>query len=87
MRLQICALNVPFIQGSFEVDLTVSLENPTVTTLEVASGTSEGRIKTMHTIPQDLPDPCTLLKVGQKYLKYFLLFKIYSFFFFKFYDH
>lgn len=57
MRLQICALNVPFIQGSSEVNLTVSLENPVVTTLEVASGTSEGRIKTMYTVPQDGPDP------------------------------
>lgn len=35
LRSQLCAMNTPFVQGSFEVNLTMSLENHILAALEM----------------------------------------------------
>ena len=64
--------NAPFVQGLFEVNLTMSLENNILTALEMRALDQSLKAGSLQytSIPQCTLDPCNLLKEGQKFLKY-----------------
>lgn len=65
-------MNAPFVQGSFEVNLTMSLENHILTALEMRALDLSPKAGSLQctSSPQGTLDPCNLLKEGQEYLKY-----------------
>ena len=65
-------MNTPFVQGSFEVNLTMSLENHILTALEMRALDQSLKAGSLQytSIPQCTLDPCNLLKEWQEYLDY-----------------